>query len=338
MDQQKPTSEEIDLGQVFKKIGEGFKSAGIGTLRFIATLRRIPLENKFSFVGIITVSVILAIAYSSLLKKNYYESTMILSSQYLNKRLVDNTIAKLDILAEEDDKKELARLFNIPDTLALIIEGFEARPFISENDLIEVEILKEQLRNAQNDETNKLAIEDVMKRIEVENRHSFEITIRTLNPSVIPNLQDALVGYFRNNAYVKRRIEINKLNLKQKKEKLINDLEKMDSLKRIIYANYKTMAEQGRAGSNNVILSDRAVTNPVEIYAQDLDLYEKLQAVDRELYLQPDFEVVDNFTAFSEPASTSTPRMILYALMLGILVAYLDVALRTFNTYLSTFD
>lgn len=335
MEQPKPASDEIDLGQLFRKIGDGLRNLWLGFMRFLATLRRIPLDNKFSFLGIITVSILLALAYNVLLKKNYYESTMILSSQYLNKRLVDNTIDKLDLLAGEKTKSGLAKLFNIPDSLAENIIGFEARPFVAENDVVELEVLKEQLRGAQADAKNAQIIEQVVQRIEIENRHSFEITIRTLNASAIPNLQAALVGYFRNNEYVKRRIEINKVNLLEKKKKLTNDLEKMDSLKGVIYANYKSMAEQARTGSNNVILSDRAVMNPVEIYNQDKDIYNELQAVNRQLYLQPDFEVVDGFTEFSEPASASTAKMILYALLLGIAVAYFDVAIRSFNKYLA---
>ena len=333
-EQQKQASDEIDLGQLFKKVGDGFRSVGYGLMRFLATIRRIPIENRFSFLGIIVVSILLAIAYSSLLKKNYYESTMILSSNYLNKRLVDNGVDKLDLLAQEPGKVGLAKLFNIHDSVASNIIGFEARPFISEDEVIQLELLKEQLRNS--GEKDLAVIEDVLKRIEIENRHSFEITIRTLKASVIPNLQEVLVGYFRNSEYVKRRIDITRINLQQKKIKLEDELKKMDSLKAVIYDNYKKMAVQSREGSNNVILSDRTVTNPIDVYNQDLGLYNELEDVNTELYLQSDFEVVDGFTEFSEPASPSTTKMVLYALLLGIAVAYLDVAVRRFNSYLAT--
>jgi hypothetical protein len=334
---QKPSSgDEIDLGQLFQKVGDGIRRAWMGMMRFFALVRRVPLENRFSFLGIIGVSVSLAIAYSILLKKSYYESTMILNSSYLNKRLVDNSIEKLDVLANEDDKSGLARLFNIPDSLADNIIGFEAKPLIIETDVIQLELLKEQLRNAEG--ADDAVIEDVLRRIEIENRHSFEITIRTLNPTVIPNLQEALVGYFRNTEYVKRRIEINRQNLEQRRTKLLNDLQKMDSLKAVIYANYKSMADQARSGSNNVILSDRSVTSPVEIFNEDQALYRDLQEINSQLYLQPDFEVVDGFTEFSEPASPSTVKMVLSALAIGIVIAYLDVAARSFNNYLASLD
>jgi hypothetical protein len=303
-------------------------------MRFLALMRRIPLENRFSFIGIIGISLMLSIAYSVLLKKSYYESTMILSSNYLNKRLVDNSIENLDNLAKEESSAGLARVLQIPDSLAENILGFEAIPFIAEDEILGLELLKEQLRNAGEGIDDGL-VNQVVARIEIENRHSFEITIRTLTPTVITNLQESLVNYFRSNEFIKRRIEITRTNLEAKKVKLETELKNFDSLKLVIYANYKSMAEQSRGGSNNVILSERALTNPVEVYNRDLSLYDDLQSVNRALYLRQDFEVVDGFTEFSEPASPSAAKVALISLLLGIVIGYLDVAVRSFNTYLA---
>jgi len=336
MDSQKPntSSDEIDLGQLFSKIGDFFKGIGMGFMRFLALLRKVPLENKAAFILIIAASVVIGIAYSNFVNKQYYESTMILSSNYLNKRLVDNTIDKLNLLAGEKGKKGLAKVLNIPDTLADNILEFAAKPFVAEQDLIELEVLKEQLKNAQADAKNEKVIEQVINRIEIENRHAFEITVRTLNPTVIGNLQAALVNFFKNNEYIKKRIKVTRSNLDEKKQKLTRDLEKLDSLKSVIYDNYKNMAVQGRQGSNNVILSDKAVTDPIQIYTQDLDLYNQLQYINSEISLQRDFEIVDGFTEFSDPASASTPKIVVISILVGILVAYLLVAFINFNKYL----
>lgn len=338
MESQKPEtkSDEIDLGQLFTRIGNFFANAWLGLMRFLATLRRAPFENKMSFALIITASIILGFVFSYYVRKNYYESSMILSSNYLNKRLADNTIDKLDLLAKEQHKTGLSRVLGLVDSLADNIVAFEVKPFVSENDVVELEVLKEQLRSARTNADNTAVINEVIERISIENRHAFEITVRTLNPNVIPNLQDAVVAYFKNNPYIKKRIESNRLNLQKKQTQLTRDIAKLDSLKRVIYENYLNMAVQARSGSNNVILSDKAVTDPVEIYNQALSIYNDLLIVNTELYLQKDFEVVDGFTEFSEPASASLPMMLFYSLLIGIVVAYLDVAMRTFNRYLST--
>jgi len=340
MEIQKPAtqSDEIDLSQLFSKIGDFFTNIGLGIMRFFALLRRIPLENKPLFIIVIITSMIVGFSYSSFIKKKFFESTMILSSDYLNNRLVDNTIDKLNLLAEEENKHGLAKILNIPDSLADNIVKFDAKPFIAENDLVEIEVLKEQLKSAQAESKNGKVIEQVIKRIEIENRHAFEITVRTYNPTVIETLQTALVNFFKNNEYIKRRIEITHKNYLEKKTKLTHELQKLDSLKFIIYDNYKNMASQSKQGSNNVILSDKSVTNPIEIYNQDLDLYNELQGINQAIYLQSDFEVVDGFAEFSEPASASLRKIISISILIGIGIAYLTVALSAFDRYLASFS
>ncbi len=337
MESQKPAdrADEIDLGQLFTKIGAFFASIWFGFMRFLALIRRVPIENKATFLLLIAGAIVVGSLYANLLKKKFYETSMILSSDYLNKRIVDNTIEKLNLLAREKDSGGLAHVLQIPDSLAKNILGFEAKPFVKETDIVEIEVLKEQLKNAQIDSKNKDVIDQVIKRIEIENRHAFEITVRVYNPTIIRDLENALILFFRDNDYVKKRIEITKTNLLAKKQKLVKDRQKLDSLKEIIYSNYKSMATQSRQGSNNVILSDKAVTDPVQIYQQDIIAYNELESVNRDLYLQPDFEVVTRFTQFSEPSSASQVKIIAITILGAIVLGYLIIALSTFNQYLS---
>jgi hypothetical protein len=198
--------------------------------------------------------------------------------------------------------------------------------------------LKEQLKNAQADSKNGKVIEQVINRIEIENRHSFEITLRTYKPAVMENLQAALVNFLKSNEFVKKRIEITQRNNLEKKTKLTHEMQKLDSLKFIIYDNYKNMAAQSKQGSNNVILSDKSVTNPIEIYNQDLNLYNELQAINAQTYIQPDFEVVDGFAEFTEPASASLRKILSISILVGIVMAYLTVALSSLDRYLASFS
>lgn len=337
MDNEKKSSDEIDLGALLNRIGDGFSRLWMNFVRLIATIRRVPIDNKISFSVIIIASIGIGILYGVFLKKPYYETTMVLSSDHFNNRLVNSMIDKLNQLAREKEKATIARVLNLRDSLARNILYFEAEPFVSEKDLIELEILKEQLRNAQLSGKNDQVIGQVIKKIEIENRNAFQITVRTAKAEVIPNLQEALVTYFRSNPYIRKRIEITRTNLEDRKKKLTSELEKMDSLKVALFLNYQSMAQQNRQGSNNVILSDKA-GNPVEIFKEDISIYNELEIVNHDLYLQPDFEIVDGFTEFSEPASASMTTVILYSIIIGIAVAYIDVTLRGLNTYLSKIE
>jgi len=336
-DSQKPVnnSDEIDLGQLFSKIGDFFKNIGLGFMRFLSLLRRVPLENKTLFILLMASALIVGFSYSNFLKKKFYATTMILSSEYLNKRILDNSIDKLNLLAQEETKRGLALELSISDSLAENIYEFAAKPFIKETDLIELEVLKEQLKNLQADKKNEKVVEQVIGRIEIENRHAFEITVKVFTPTVINQFQLALIKYFRDNEYIKKRVEIRRTNLLDRKTKLGKEMQKLDSLKAVIYSNYKNMAEQARQGSNNVILSDKAVTNPIDIYNQDINIYRELQDIDRQLYLQQDFELVDGFTEFSEPASASKSKIIAISLLVAFVLGYVLIALIQFNKYLA---
>src|SRR5258708_20135752 len=90
-------SDEIDLGQLFSKIGDFFVNIGLGIMRFFALLRRIPIENKLLFIVVVVLTVGAGISYSSFRKK-IYQTTMILSSNYLNTTLLTTTITKSHLL------------------------------------------------------------------------------------------------------------------------------------------------------------------------------------------------------------------------------------------------
>src|SRR5687768_16010999 len=96
--QQKNKVEEIDLREFFRWIGRGFNSIGNGVLLSLAGLRNVFFQNRVFFAGIVTFGLILGAVYSELLKKTFYRSSMVLSCDYLNTQILENTIQKLNLL------------------------------------------------------------------------------------------------------------------------------------------------------------------------------------------------------------------------------------------------
>lgn len=322
-------SDEIDLGQLFSRIGNSFRAGWLGFMRFLATMRRIPLENKVLFGAITVVTIALALYFTLVVRNTYYESKMIFSSDYLNKQLAESVIDKLNSLANESEKRGLSKTLGLSNDVAENIISFEIEPFVAENDVIELEVFKEQLRNAKTAATERV-IDDLIRRIEVENRHSYEITVHTLKPEVIGNLQEGLINHFRTIPFIQKRVEINKQNLLDRQARLGRDIAKLDSLKLVTYKSYKELAR----GSNNVILNDKS-SDPVLLYEQGLDIYQLYEDVTRDLYTQRDFEIIDGFTEFNSPANTSVSRMVLYSIIAGFVIAYIVFGLLRFNDYLA---
>jgi hypothetical protein len=340
MDNQKQEnqhSSEMDLGQLFSKIGAGLISFGHGIMRIIADVRKVTIQYRFLFIVLIILSIATGLIYSKFFKKNFYESSMILSSEYMNKRIVENALKKLNILAGEDSKAGLAKALGITDSIARTIVYFDGKTFVEEQEVIELQVLKEQLKNSKLELENPKVIDDVIKRLEVENRHAFEFTVRLYRPEDFKLLEKALVYYFRSNEYISKRVQINRKNLISYRAKLQRDVDKLDSLKGVLYENFKNMSLPDRRGSNNVIL-DQPLTNPIDIYSMGLRIYEDIREVDKDIFLESDFEIVTGFTEMNVPASATTPEIAINSMLIGILLAYIIIALINFNKYLMRFE
>jgi hypothetical protein len=332
---QKPTSssDEIDLGALFSKIGNFFANLGASLMRLLARLKRVPFENKLLFISLIVVGIVGSFSYT-IYREKLYSSSMILSSEYLTIGLVDNEIEKLNDLADEVDYKGLAKELHISNKLASKIVDFDAKAFVSEEEQLKNEMLKNQLKTFVPSEKG-IDLNTLVNQI--TDRHTFIITVRVTSPAAISELETALINFFKNNDFVKKRIEVTKTNLTNKRQKLVQESQKLDSLKFVIFSNYQSMANQTRQGSNNVILSDRSVTNPIEIYNQDIIIYNEIQTIDRQLFLQNDFEVISGFTEFTSPSSAGPAKAIAIAILVAIGLGYLIIAVFKFNTYLEKF-
>jgi len=328
-------SDEIDLSQLFRWIGKGFSNFGQDVIKSIANLRHLFFKNKLFFGSIIFVGMVSGTLLSEVFIDKQYASSMIISCDYLNNRILDNTVEKLNLLCEEKERTGLANELNIDIATAKNIQEFSARAFVSEKDLVEIEVLKEQLNNVA--EEKKDLVAKIISKIEIENKNAFLIEVKVLDPDIIKNLETALVNYIKNNSFVQNRIKANALTLLERKSKLQRESRKLDSLKAVLFDNYASMAkENNRPGSNNVILSDKYLTNPLDVFRQDLDIHQQIQGIDYQLSVKPDFEIVDGLTSFKEPDSVSLPKVLVISFFSSWILGYLILGLFKFDRYLAS--
>jgi hypothetical protein len=328
-------SDEIDLSQFFRWIGNGLSRMGKSILYGLASLRNSFFSNKLFFAGIIIFGLVLGGVYSALLKKEYYKTSMVLSCDYLNTQILENTINKLNLLCQEKAREGLVEELAIDLALAKNIQRFEYRSFVSEDDVVEMEVLKTQLNSVAPDK--KEVVDKVLEKLKIDNKNAYEISAYIYNPDVIRSLEKKLVNYFFSDPYIKRRVEINKTNLTKRKNKLISEGNKLDSLKAVLYKNYDQLSKTSR-GSGNVILGDEKLSNPIDIYREDLNLYRQLEEVEEDLYIQPDFEVVEGFTTFKQPESDSLAKTLFIAFWVSILMGYLIIGAWKFDRLLASYD
>ena len=333
---QRPNNtDEIDLAQFFRWIGKGFSNLGGSIISGIATLRNLFYQNRVYFLGIIILGLILGGIYSEVLKKDYYKSSMVLSCDYLNTQILKNTIDKFNLLAAEKGSEGLQEALNLDSATANNIQKFEYKPFVSEDEVVEMEVLREQLNNVTGEK--KDLVDKVISRLEIENKNAYEISVYVYDPNIVKPLEKALVDYFSNNNYIRRRVEINQINLKGRKNKLQRELRKLDSLKVVLFQNYESFAQKSRGSNNVVVGGEEGLTNPLEVFTKDLELHQELQLIEKKIYLTPDFEVVDGFTSFKEPDSASLADVLAVSLLLSIFIGYLILGAYRFDRMLAEF-
>jgi hypothetical protein len=330
-----PPNDEIDLRQVFSAIGSFFAGIGQSIVLGIMQVRRSTRKNRVLLLALAVLGLGGGYTYAKFIRKRFYNATMILSSDYLNRRIVDNSMEKLNRLCLEKEREGLASILSLTPELAKMVRRFEASPFVAEKDIVEIEVLKEQLANA---DIEKAVVQKVISNLEIENKNAFQITVYVYDPKVVSEIGNGLVGYFRNNDFIKKRIEINRQNLMARKAKLERESRKLDSLKSVIYNNLENLSKQSREPSSNLMMSEKFIANPMDVYKEDYDFYNQLQSAEKDLYLQPDFEVVDGFTSIQEPASAGTAEVMAWGLFVGLGLGYLVILLRNWDKALSRLE
>ena len=329
---QNNNSDEIDLRDLFGTISKGVSNFFGKIINFIVLIRRTTLSNLRLFAIIIVLFLISAFSYSQYIKKNIYASYMIIQSEYLNKQLVDNIISKLDLLSQEENKSTLSDVLGIDINTAELINGFEVESFVTETDILEIEILKNKLVNLNLEDA---VINSITQKMKIHNLNMFKIIVFTETNSILPVLDSAISNYFLQDNYIKKRIEINREILTKRKDKLEKEQSKINNLKSVIFEVYQSISKnQSKSkGSDNIIFGGQEVTNPLDIFKEDLRINERILDIEEDLSLKNEFEVVEGLTPFSKPVSVSRFQFVFYAGLIAIGFTYILIALIELNHF-----
>ncbi len=328
------SSDEIDLRELFSAIGNFFRNIFLNVMLLFVSIKNATIKNIALIVvgGVIGGLTGIALNFVSV---DYYKSSMVLRSEYLSGRLMESAIQKLDALSSEENYLQLGNALKIPPTLAKEIRGFTYEPFVSEDEIVELEVFREQLRAQVKDEETR---EKFVETLKSENRNTYKIVVEVYNNSIIDSIQQPLLDYFRKNPYVAKRIEIEQKNLLLEEENLKQELQKLDSLKNLIFKNFNFLADRTKGGSNNVILSDEQMANPIEVFTASREQYQELLEIKEKIYIEESFELIDGFTTYAKPESPSLLKWGFYSGLVGIAIAYIIIILIAFNKYLSRIE
>ena len=335
--QQQPQSEEVDLGQLFKLIGNVFDKlfAFIGGLfKSVFSIIIYTLKAFVSNYKIIVITMIIAAAIGYGLEKTkpkLYESSMLVKPYFESKFQLVTNIGYYNALIADQDYKQLGSLFDISEEEAMSLIGFEIHPG-PETENSRIQQYDRFVRSIDSVRAQDISYDEFIEQRSIYTGDLFEIGAISKKKDIFRSLESGLNSTFSNTYSVKkmqRRDSIISLS----KARIRSDLKQVDSLKRMYIAVMKESA-----GSNNngplsykdggmALVQERVETKEYELLAQELALRKELTQLESE-QIEEDvyFDTLSSFqdvgsvyTSFFDKYSILFPAIAFILLCLGYL-------------------
>ncbi len=337
-------NEEVDLGQLFKVIGNGFRNLfnGIGNLFKLGfhylILVLVFIKTNLIYLGIATLVGGIIGYVLDINSDSYYSSTMVIKTNYGSANILKQHKPYISSLVKNEDSVALAKYFNIKPTEATNLLGFEFEPYNKENN-----VLKEFDYYITRRDTNYLkefTLSDFKKRLNDNDLRFQKITFYALNDSILPKLSNGIIHGMKNDYYKNiQQKSIEKLRLKRKR--LENDLFEIDSLRKN-YRKVALLSVSNEPGSNNVSMSTE---NSNSRFNKDLDLFTLSQDILFELEnLKQDEErsgeiatIISDFNIGKEYNPIQFRKWFRYSIF-GFALMVLFILGKRFNSYLDTYN
>ncbi|ULC59740.1 hypothetical protein MBM09_01890 [Flaviramulus sp. BrNp1-15] len=282
-------SEEVDLGQLFKLIGNAFdrlfKFIGSVLFNLFLVFVRFVFFIKEHFIKFVIAGII-GIALGFILEKTsepVYKSYVTLKQNYNTGETLYNSIVYYNDLVSQKDIVTLTKILDVSEDEASSIIDFEIKSIISENNKIKnFDAYKKNLDSAF---ASKIEYKDYLKNDNDYNHDLQQITIKSKTRNSFKHLFEKVVENINTNDYFtnEQQKDLNEFN--RRELALKEALSKSDSLQ----STYKRVLEKtlnDKVGSQTSVTiengEERNKTKEYDLYLNDLELRRELVEIERQ--------------------------------------------------------
>jgi len=282
-------SEEVDLGQLFKMIGNLFDRffrfvGNIFNKLFLAFVWCVFFVKKH--IVIIIIAGILGFGYGYLKEHRaqpIYKSSVIIKQNYSTGENLYNTINYYNGLLKQKDYINLANELSVDTTYISSIISFGVEALISENErLVHFNNYTKKLDSTLASTIEYKAYIENVKEYVYETQ---QLTINSLANDNFNTVFDAIVNSLNSNSFFKREQTKDLEQLERRKLAIENALAESDSLQ-IIYKKVLEKPLEAQKGSQTSITiegsDEKNKTKEYELYRSDIELRRELVTIERE--------------------------------------------------------
>ena len=284
------TSEEVDLGQLFKLIGNAFD-------RFFNFIYNIFKSIFLAFVWLVFFVkkriIILALAGISgliigVLKGKSsvpkYESSVTVVQNYPTGENLYNAVSYYNDLVRQGDYETLVTVLNLDTEKAESILSFQVEPVVSKNDKLLA--FNDYVKKLDSLAATKIEYEDFLRNNEDYTYKYQQVQISSTQRNSFKSVFESIVESINTNPFFINEQNKDIASLNKTKEGLELALVKSDSLQ----STYKRVLEQGlssdKASEIGITFEGSGETDKTkeyELYKSDLELRKELVEIEREL-------------------------------------------------------
>lgn len=262
-----PPNEEVDLGQLFKLIGNAFDRffrfigrifTGIFgvVLLFLFFIQR----HFLKFVAVVVGGLVLGVILDRT-KEPQYVSTMVVEPNFNSVQQLYNNVGFYNELARANDSVSLSEALNISENEASAIKRFSVESYSDENQKI---LLFDRFVRSL-DSTTKRAID---MEAYLKNFNSFDARFHTISVTATDNtiakkIQPAIISSISNNSYFNLQKDISDSNIKLQDSLYNKQIVEIDSLQ-LLYKQVM-LKEAEREIGTNISLGERDSQNNKEL-------------------------------------------------------------------------
>jgi len=233
--QQEPQSEEVDLGQLFKIIGNAFQrffdfiaSIFKGVYKVILLLLIHIYKRVAWYAGALFIGVVVGFIADKTSDK-MYGANMFIQTNFNSARQVYENVKQFHQLAYEDkDTLELAKRLNISPAEASHLKGFYLEPDLDANEM--AEMYSEFYLRLDSLSRVTMTFDLYKESLTPYNYTIHKLGVASTDKSIYKKIEDAFTLQLSNNEYLKELVNVNRQNLVREEQTLSQQVEKTDSL------------------------------------------------------------------------------------------------------------
>ena len=299
---QHDSSEEVDLGQLFKAIGNLFNRflafiSGIFKSLFLAFIWLVFFVKKH-FVKLV-ISGIIGVTFAIITEKfsePIYKSSIVIKQNYKTGENLYSILERFNGLISEQDSIVLAADLGISSSDANTIREFSMESILDENQ--KLTLFDSYTKNLDSTLASTLEFSSYINKGREYDYQFQKITVKATAKNIFNKVFQKTIGNVESSQFFKNEQKKDLAELSRKENIIKESLQESDFLQKIYQFVLEKSVEPTNSPQTSVTIDntkDESVTKEFELYANDVELRRELVRIQREKEnLEHIIEIVSN--------------------------------------------